>query len=83
MKILKRKRLEEDIWDVLLTSNINAEENEAKKLCDAKIQKEHPQRSVLEEQCAVIAKESEKKKEYSIASWYYLLDNKYEHNTQY
>ena len=68
------------ILTVLLTSNISAEESEAKKLCDAEIKKEQPQINVLQKQCMRIALEYEKNKKFERASWYYLMGMQYEHN---
>jgi len=67
---------------VLITSSINAEDSEAKKLCNAEIKKEQPSRSVFEKQCSITAKEYEGKEEFGTASWYYLLANKQKYNTE-
>ncbi len=42
-------------------------------LCDLEIKKENPDKTILEKECEVLAKEYEKNKKYGFASWYYIL----------
>ena len=61
---------------VLTASIVNAEDSEAKKLCDAEIKKEVINISIVKEQCIKAARFAEEEKNYATASWYYILSDK-------
>ncbi len=68
-----RKLLQTLATITILIININAQENEAKKLCDVEIHKEVIDKSVVKEQCIKTAKFYENEKKFGLASWYHLL----------
>ena len=65
---------------MIFLSALNAQENEAKNLCDQEIMKEQPHRELVEKYCTQAGEYFQGKKNNFSASWYYLLGGQNDKN---